>query len=262
MQIVTLTTDWGTKDFFSGMVKGKLYSSIPDVQVVDITHDIEQYSMMNTAFVVKNACLNFPKGTIHIIDVNSYFDLEKDINFVVIEYNEQYFICTDNKMPHSIFGDNCTSIIEIETLWDSNFYNFAAYDLFCKVAAKIANGTPLEEIGYKRESLNKSQAIAPIQDGNNIKANIMYIDSYGNAYLNVKYEEFKRIGQNRPFKITLQSGIHKVTELCTSYYDAKGHPDMVVTVSSTGYIHIAMKIASAEQLLRLRERDQVIITFN
>jgi S-adenosylmethionine hydrolase len=90
----------------------------------------------------------------------------------------------------------------------------------------------------------------------------MYIDSYGNAYLNVKYEEFKRIGQNRPFKITLQSGIHKVTELCTSYYDAKGHPDMVVTVSSTGYIQIAMKIASAEQLLRLRERDQVIITFN
>ena len=262
MQIITLTTDWGTKDFFSGMVKAKLYSSIPNVQVVDITHDIEQYSMMNTAFVVKNACLNFPKGTIHIIDVNSFFDQEKDINFVVIEYNEQYFICADNKMPHSIFGDNCTSIIEITTYWDSNFYNFVAHDLFCKVATMIANGTPLEEIGYKRESLNKSQAIAPIYEENSIKANIMYIDSYGNAYLNVKYEEFMKVGQNRPFKVTLQSGIHKINELDSTYYDEEGYPDLIVTVSSTGYIQIAMKIASAEQLLRLRERDQVIITFN
>ncbi len=262
MQIVTLTTDWGTKDFFVGMVKAKLYSSIPEVQVVDITHDIDQYSTMNTAFVVKNACLNFPKGTIHIIDVNSFFNQERDNNFVVIEYNEQYFICTDNKMPHAVFGDNCTSIIEITVYWDSNFYNFVAYDLFCKVAAMIANGTPLENIGYKRDSLNQSQAITPICDENSIRANVMYIDTYGNAYLNIKYEEFVKIGQNRPFKLTLQSGVHRVTELCSSYDEAKNNSDLVVTVSSTGYIQIALKIASAEQLLHLRERDQIIITFN
>lgn len=262
MQIVTLTTDWGTKDFFAGMVKGKLYSAIPDVLVVDITHDIEQYNIMNTAFVVKNACLNFPKGTIHIIDVNSFFSLEKDINYVVIEYNEQYFICADNKMPHAIFGDECTTIIEIATYWDSNFYNFVVYDLFCKVAALIANGTPLDEIGYRRERLNQSQAIAPICDNNSIKANVMYVDSYGNAYLNIKYEEFMAVAQNRPFKLMLQSGVHQLTELCSSYNEAKSNSDLVVTVSSTGYIQIAMKIASAEQLLNLKERDQVIIIFN
>ncbi|MBO4741460.1 MAG: SAM-dependent chlorinase/fluorinase, partial [Bacteroidales bacterium] len=53
MKLVTLTTDWGTSDFFAGMVKGRLYSMIPDVQVIDITHNIEPYNRLKTAFIVR-----------------------------------------------------------------------------------------------------------------------------------------------------------------------------------------------------------------
>ena len=55
MQLVTLTTDWGNSDFFAGMVKGRLYSLIPDVQVVDITHGIDSFNRNRAAFVVRNA---------------------------------------------------------------------------------------------------------------------------------------------------------------------------------------------------------------
>ena len=259
MQIVTLTTDWGTKDFFSGMVKSKLYSNIPDVQVVDITHDIEPHNLASAAFVIKNACLNFPKGTIHIIDINSF--IGDNSYFVVIEYNKQYYICTDNRMPYSVFGDECTNIVEIETYWEANFYNFAAYDLFCKVAIMIANGTPLEEIGYKRDNLKKSQGIGFIFDNNNIRASIMYIDSYGNAYLNITYEKFIEIAKGRRCTITIGSDKHQIDKLASSYDEQKKESKMILTVSSTGYIQIALKIASAEQLLDLRVRDQVLITF-
>ncbi|MBR3940089.1 MAG: SAM-dependent chlorinase/fluorinase [Bacteroidales bacterium] len=258
MQIVTLTTDWGTKDFFSGMVKAKLYSNISDVQVVDITHDIEPYNLSSTAFVVKNACLNFPKGTIHIIDVNSFIG---DSYFVVVEYKEQYFICTDNKMPYSVFGDECTNIIEVDTHWEANFYNFAAHDLFCKVAIMIANGTPLDEIGYKHDSLKKSQSIGCIYDNNSIRASIMYIDSYGNAYLNVTYEKFKEISKGRKCIVSIRSEKHAVEKLFSSYDEQKKESQIILTVSSTGYIELALKIASAEQLLGLRVREQVLITF-
>ena len=258
MQIVTLTTDWGTKDFFSGMVKAKLYSNIPDVQVVDITHDIEPYNLSSTAFVVKNACLNFPKGTIHIIDVNSFIG---DSYFVVVEYKEQYYICTDNKIPYSIFGDKFTTAVEIDVHWDSYFYNFAAYDLFCKVAAMIAQGLPLEKIGPRKDELNKSQAITYISDSNSIRAYIMYIDSYGNAYLNVTYEKFAEISRNRSFSVCIQSEEKKFSTIFDSFGSASKDSEMVVTASSTGYIVIGLKIASAEQLLHLRVRDPILIKF-
>ena len=89
---MTLTTDWGDRDFFVGKVKGKLYSYIPDVRVVDITHNIEPFMSTKAIFVIKNACLDFPKGTIHIIDVNSSETAEQP--FVVVEYREQFLSTT------------------------------------------------------------------------------------------------------------------------------------------------------------------------
>ena len=90
MQIVTLTTDWGYGDYYMGVVKGRLYSTIADVQVVDITHNIRKYDNLSAAFVVKNACFEFPEGTIHIIDVNSYEETKdedkRERNFVAITH--------------------------------------------------------------------------------------------------------------------------------------------------------------------------------
>lgn len=258
MQIVTLTTDWGTNDFFLGMVKGKLYSSIPDVQVVDITHDVSHFDLIKASFIVKNACQNFPNGTIHIIDICS-FDTEDA--FVVVEYEKQYYICTDNRLPYSVFGDRFTSVTEIEMFRESNFYNFAAYDLFCKVAAHIANGLPFSEIGRQRNELKKSQPISCICTNDSIKANIMYIDAYGNAYLNVKYEQFAEICKNRPFSVTIQTKQYNIGTLSPSYDYENRDAGLILTVSSTGYLQIALKIASAEQLLNLNVRDNVIIKF-
>ncbi len=270
MQIVTLTTDWGTKDFFAGMVKGRLYSGISNVQVVDITHDIEPYNLISTAFIVKNACLNYPKGTIHIIDVNSVESEGKDSRtgevltdnrFVIVEYNEQYYVCTDNKMPHAVFGEKYTSITEINVYWDSNFYTFAAYDLFCKVVIMIANGTPLEKIGYKRENLNPSVALSCICHPDSVIAYIMYIDSYGNGYLNITYEKFMEVSKNRNFTLIVQNEETSGKDVMCSYDDVPKNGALLLTVSATGYLQIAMKLASAEQLLNLKVRDKVMITF-
>ena len=94
MQIVTLTTDWGYSDYYIGVVKGRLYSTIEDVNVVDITHNIRKYDLLAAAFVVKNACLEYPEGTIHIIDVDSYETVKKegedrDRSFIAVKYRGQ-----------------------------------------------------------------------------------------------------------------------------------------------------------------------------
>ena len=68
MAIITLTSDWGVSDFYVPAVKGTIYSLLPDVNVVDITHNIEPFDVRSAAFIVKNCYQSFPKGKIvHIL---------------------------------------------------------------------------------------------------------------------------------------------------------------------------------------------------
>ncbi|MFM8950092.1 MAG: SAM-dependent chlorinase/fluorinase, partial [Bacteroidota bacterium] len=67
--IITLTTDWGTKDFYVGALKGRLYSLVPDCNVVDISHDIEQFNTIQAAFILRNSWHRFPANSVHIISV-------------------------------------------------------------------------------------------------------------------------------------------------------------------------------------------------
>ena len=71
MPIITLTTDFGTKDHFVGSIKGAIYSELLDARIVDISHQITPFNITETAYILKNAYQNFPDGTIHIIGVDS-----------------------------------------------------------------------------------------------------------------------------------------------------------------------------------------------
>lgn len=261
--LVTLTTDWGSKDFFAGMVKGRLYSMIDGVQVVDITHNIEPFHQGNAAFVVKNGCLDFPPGTIHIVDVNTTED--KDTSFVVVCYHEQFFICTDNGLPYAVFGDQFDKVVQLNVYQDSNFFTFGAYNLFCRVAQLIAGGTPVEELGVRVDTLKPSTPLKFILRPDSLLCYVQYVDNYGNAYLNITYDHFMEILDGRSF--TLMCKGNRITSVSDSYLDSVAQPSRpyhtqaVLTVSATGYLQIALQKASAQQLIGLTTMDSVEFLF-
>ena len=76
MAIITLTTDFGEKDHFVGAVKGAIYSELPDVRIVDISHSINPFSITEAAYIIQNAFNSFPKGSIHIIGIDSELNPE------------------------------------------------------------------------------------------------------------------------------------------------------------------------------------------
>ena len=261
MQLVTLTTDWGYSDFFAGMVKGRLYSLIPEVQVVDITHGIEAFNRNKAAFVIRNACMGFPKGTIHIIDVDSYET--KSNPYVVIKYNEQFFICSDNGIPSAVFYGEDIEIYQISIFQDSNFYTFPSYNLFCLVAEQIAANKPLDEIGYQRTELAQYTKLQNSTYADKVEVLVSYIDSYGNAYLNLKYDEFEKLRNKRDIYVRLDGTPKRPLKVSMSYLDSvdSGEGGMALTVSATGFMEIALLHNSAERLLNLRVGKKVIIFF-
>ena len=80
MSIVTLTSDYGTKDFFVSAVKGKILSELDNVNIVDISHEITPFHLPECAYIVRNAYKNFPKNTVHIIAVVPQLASDKSPN--------------------------------------------------------------------------------------------------------------------------------------------------------------------------------------
>jgi S-adenosylmethionine hydrolase len=94
MSIITLTTDYGLKDYFVGALKGKLLSNNPDVTIVDISHDIDPFNTVEASYVISAACFSFPKGTVHLIGVD--LELTKENKHIVMKCHDSYFIAADN----------------------------------------------------------------------------------------------------------------------------------------------------------------------
>lgn len=263
--IVTLTTDWGYHDFFAGMAKGVLYSGIPGVRVVDITHGVERFQLGSAIHVVRNACMGFPEGTIHIIDVTA--PKNDDNPYIVVHHNGQYYICMDNGLPRALFGEDGWEavVIDIGDYKEKEFRTFAAYDIYCKAAVKLALGAEMAEIGTPLKEFCMYTPNQPVVMEGMLKTYIAYIDDYGNATLNITYDEFEKIRAKRKFELCVREV--KLTEVVKSY----SHPRVagnsknaiLLTVSATGYLQVAMRQYSTEQYfgVGLELQESVIVRF-
>ena len=145
MAIITLTSDWGLSGYYVPSVKGAIYSALPNANIVDISHEIEPFDIRSAAFIIKNCYNNFPKGTIHIIAVDTE---ESSTNpHIVVKYDDHYFIGTDNSIFSLIIGQNDYEAVTIEVVQDTDFFTFSTRDRFVKVAVMIHNGVSLSDIG-------------------------------------------------------------------------------------------------------------------
>ena len=144
MSIITLTTDFGTKDHFVGAVKGTIYSELPDARIVDISHNIAPFNITETAYILKNAYKSFPEGSIHIIGVDS--ELNKENKHIALLLDNHYFICPDNGVISLLAtAIKPQKIVEIN-IHDRVETSFPVLHVFVKVACHIARGGTLEVI--------------------------------------------------------------------------------------------------------------------
>lgn len=254
--IVTLTTDWGSDSFFAGMVKGALMRSLEGVQVIDVAHNLREHKVMSAAFVVRNACLGFPEGTVHLIDVAAQEP------FVILRARGQYFLCADNGLPSLVFGPEAVEARKLPTR-QGDMCNFAVYSLFVPTVVQLLHGKPFEEIGevYPQLLARTQSGYMKRPDEDYYRLYVQFIDHYGNAYLGMTFDEFERLRAGRQF--VLQFKEMKVTAFATTYFgnDAGARYAMRLTVSATGHLELAMCEHSLEKLSSVKLNDSVLLRF-
>lgn len=257
--IITLTTDWTLSDYYVGMLKGRLFSQIEGVRVVDITHDIPRGDLTRAAFIVSTACMGFPAGTVHIVDVG------KIGVPVAIRHCDQFFICSDNGLPHAIFGSDFEAAVRLaDPEGEPAFLTFPAYTLFAPVARQLCAGVPLSSLGTPVESLTVMRTMGYMEVPNGLLVYVNYVDRYGNAYLSIRYDQFEQVRRGRSFSLRLRE--NTVRQISRTYQDAasgdSSRPNPVLTVSATGYLQLALSQTSLVQLMGTRVMEQLKFEFD
>ena len=274
MSIITLTTDFGTKDHFVGAVKGAIYSELPDAKIVDITHHVSPFNITETAYIIKNSYKSFPDGTIHIIGVDS--ELSEDNRHIALELDNHYFVCPDNGLICMITKDiNPAKVVEIN-IHDRVESSFPVLDVFVQVACFISRGGSLGVIGKEIESYKEMTEIQPKinEDQNRISGGVIYIDNYGNVISNISMKLFTEVGKGRDFRIT--AARYTFTKIFSKYNEIvdpsatdprQFDGNRLALFNSAGYLEIAIyrsnlkTVGGASTLLGLDYRDTITIEF-
>jgi len=275
MSIVTLTTDFGEKDHYVGAVKGAIYSELQSARIVDISHSVSPFHIMEAAYIIKNSYNSFPKGSIHIIGIDS--ELNPENRHIAVELDGHFFLCANNGIISLLAAEiRPTKMVEIN-IHDRVEGNFPVLDVFVKVACHIARGGTLEVIGKPFTQLKELRDIKPVvnAEGNQIIGNVIYIDNYGNVISNISKPFFEKIGKGRNFRVSARTATFSVIH--KNYSDAINFdlpPDRreedgkkLALWNSSNYLELAIyksnprTVGSAANLFGLDYWDAITVNF-
>ena len=275
MAIITLTTDFGLKDHFVAVLKGSIYTELPDAKIVDISHDIIPFNIQECAYILENSYKSFPKGTIHIVGVDSEETPEN--KHVAALINGHYFISADTGVIGLITSEmKPEKVVQIH-LPDSIANSFPVLNVFVQVACHIARGGTLEIVGKPFSDLKDLREFAPriADDGKKIVGSVVYIDNYGNVVTNIRKNLFDAYRNGRAFQLLVRN--HKIKTIHQAYHDFIDYSkeqnqrnragDLLAIFNTSGYIELAIfksnmnTVGGASSLLGLDYRDTIMIEF-
>ena len=276
MAIITLTTDFGEKDHFAGAIKGAIYSELSEIKIVDVSHSVSPFDISEAAYIILNAYSSFPKGTIHIIGIDS--ELSPENKHIAVKLDDHYFICANNGIMSMICAEIAPEKIVEINIHDKIETSFPVLDVFVKVACHIARGGTLEVIGKVINTIRPIKNLIPFvnDEKNQIIGTVIYIDNYGNVVTNIKRKFFEEVQKTRAYEISARN--HKFKTIFQKYSDiinfeieeSKRNDEGrgLVVFNSSGYVEIAVyksnssTVGSASTLMGLKTMDTVTINFS
>ncbi len=251
-QIITLLSDWRLRDPYVSMLKGRILQSLPDAQIIDITHYVDKFNIMQTALLMKTGYSSFPKGSIHLIMTN--MSLDSTFSPVLLCHDGHYFIGEDNGAFHLMFGQSYP--IKGMQLTDNqeNTLNH-----IISLIKAIKEGTleqkTKEYVSFKRMFVEQPDYSAGDQQ---IEGHILYIDAFNNAITDIPVRMFTETVQGKPFTATILSkGTWTITKFFT-YYNVS-EEEMFLCSNSLGLIEVAAYQSDVAVLADLEPGDKVII---
>jgi len=259
--VITLLTDFGTKDHYVTSMKGAILNINPRCTLIDITHHITPHDIKEGAFILGNAYSSFPKGTIHLSVVDpGVGGLRKPILLVTTNY---FFVGPDNGL--FTFAPKREKVKKAVALTNPKYFlspvsnTFHGRDLFAPVAAYLSLGVKPEAFGPELSSWGEFDFKKPrIREGRLI-GEILHIDAFGSLISNIGNEQLFHFVKDHSFVIRV--GKRTIRGLKKGYWEGKRNEAMAL-IGSGGFLEISVREGNAQKVLRVKKGDQVTIVID
>jgi hypothetical protein len=246
--IITLTTDFGLSDPFVGIMKGVILSIAPGAQIVDISHEIHSYDILEAAFLFQSAYPYFPKGTVHIVVVDPGVGSAR--RPLAAASHGHMFIAPDNGVLSTALENDVYHIKNESLFLNSISRTFHGRDIFAPVAAHLASGTPLDSVGPRILDFVKRPLPKPSPQGDKLMATVLRIDKFGNIITNLRRSDLKDAD------FTIHVAGRPITRLCGAFSEADPGEFFAVE-GSTGFIELALNQGSAADRLNVQRGAEI-----
>jgi S-adenosylmethionine hydrolase len=260
-QLVTLLTDFGTTDYFVGAMKGAAFSIHPDIEFVDITHEIPSHDIFGAAYTLRCVYDAFPRFTTHVVVVDPGVGSAR--RPILVMTDTANFVGPDNGVFSYIYQvDQVNRVFHLNV--DHYFRKpvsntFHGRDVFAPVAAWLAKGIDPRKMGdeiddYVKLDAPRPKAAAPTM----LKGAVIHVDRFGNLVTNFTAEHLTPERARAGARLRVNG--HEVHAIVTHFAEAPPKQPFAY-FGSQGFLEIGVQKASAARALEVRRGMEVDLAF-
>jgi len=258
--IVTLTTDFGINDHFVGAVKGVILDIVPEAAVVDISHAVQAFDVLDGALTISQTYSYFPNGTVHLIVVDPGVGTAR--RPIIASSDGYHFVAPDNGVLSMVYARE--ERMAVRHVTSEHYFRqpvsntFHGRDIFAPVAAYLAKMVDSHKFGDEIQDYVRFAAPKPKPAGENrLRAVVLKVDRFGNLITNITPDDAPALFAGKgAFKIVI--GSKEVSEIRSAY--AEGAPGEVFGIlGSMGYLEIVANRAAAAQITGAGKGSEVSI---
>ncbi len=217
---------------------------------------------MPASFILKNSYPDFPEGTVHILSVNN--DSQKDADPLIMYYDRQYFIASDNGALFPIFDQQQGQEIEEPRIYRISRSKDKIKSVFLftfgELACRIIQGEPLDTIGRKTHNFQKMYLPSPICMEDSIIGTVLYKDSFGNLVTNISYQLFLKRSKNKK-RIEIPVGEQLALTTIYQNYSDVDTGEILALFNSMGLLELSQNMGDISLLYPSIERGKIRIDF-
>jgi S-adenosyl-L-methionine hydrolase (adenosine-forming) len=259
LKLITLLTDFGTRDGYPGIMKGVIWKIAPDVQIADLSHEVPPQNVMDGALTLSRSVPYFPYGTVFIAVVDPGVGTQR--RPIAARIGEQYFVGPDNGLFSFVLQQARQSNAPVEIVhldqprfWLEQVSNvFHGRDVFAPAGAHLSRGVPLSDMGTPLRDPILIDLPAPERIPGGWRGQVIHVDSFGNLATNLGRDHLPS-GQ-----AVVQIAGQQLRGLAQAFGD--GAPGNLVTlIDSDGKLSIAVVNGSAAKRLNVGSGEPVELT--
>ena len=265
MTLITLLSDFGLEDQYVSQMKAVILSTVPQAQIVDISHRVERHNVTIGSYLLETTAPLFPKGSIHVAVVDP--GVGGNRSPIVVRCERGILVGPDNGLLVNAsrrLGFKAAYRIDNRRFMRTNISNtFHGRDVFAKAAAEIAKGSDLRKVGSIVSKLVRLRIPEVSVSKNGLTCTVLYIDSFGNIVTNVPEE----LVQSLPLRYSGTITVGGPRQRNARAIPARSYLDIPlrkvgIVVGSQGYLEIALREGSAADKLKVKVADRVDLRFN